>query len=102
MRRLLPRCIPVLAARKRLADQRPGTPIPSCLRRVGSWRPLLFASASPVRAMEIARVLPEGVELPAVMASLHEHYHGRGIELSKVGNAWVFPHGERCCGPANG
>ena len=51
---------------------------------------LLFASASPVRAAEITRILPEGAELAAVMASLHEHYRGRGVELSKVGNAWAF------------
>ena len=51
---------------------------------------LLFASASPVRANEIARVLPADTAVSEVLTVLREHYQGRGVELAKVGNAWAF------------
>ncbi len=51
---------------------------------------LLFASASPVRTNEIARVLPADTAVSEVLTVLRERYQGRGVELAKVGNAWAF------------
>ncbi len=51
---------------------------------------VLFASPTPVRSGDLARFLPEGVAVSSVLESLRAQYQGRGIELTKVGNAWAF------------
>ncbi|MGF1446300.1 MAG: SMC-Scp complex subunit ScpB [Pikeienuella sp.] len=51
---------------------------------------LLFASASPVTASEIARRLPQGTDLDAALLRLGERYAGRGIVLERAGDAWSF------------
>src|SRR5438270_6026164 len=51
---------------------------------------LLFAAAEPMEEGEIARRLPEGTDLAAVMAQLREEYANRGINLVRVGRKWLF------------
>jgi segregation and condensation protein B len=51
---------------------------------------LLFAATEPMDEGEIARRLPDGSDLSAVMARLREDYAPRGINLVRVGRKWLF------------
>ncbi len=51
---------------------------------------LLFASAEPVSERALARYLPEGVKLKAVLEELQRLYAGRGVNLNQVGKTWAF------------
>jgi segregation and condensation protein B len=51
---------------------------------------LLFASDRPVAENAIAERLPEGADVPALLAELRETYVNRGVNLVKVGNSWAF------------
>ncbi len=51
---------------------------------------LIFASAEPVGAAALARVLPDSVDVEPVVAALQAHYAGRGVELVEAGGGWQF------------
>ncbi len=51
---------------------------------------LLFAAAEPLSAQDLARRLPEGVEIGPALASLSARYAGRGVELECVADRWRF------------
>jgi segregation and condensation protein B len=51
---------------------------------------LLFAVAEPLGRDELARRLPEGVDVDAVLADLSERYAGRGVNLVRVAGKWTF------------
>ncbi len=51
---------------------------------------LLFAAPEPMAEAEIARRMPDGVVIDAVMAKLRLDYEGRGVSLVRVGAKWVF------------
>ena len=51
---------------------------------------LLFASAAPVTETEIADRLPEGTDVPALLADLESHYRERGVSLAKIAGGWTF------------
>jgi segregation and condensation protein B len=51
---------------------------------------LLFAATEPTEEGEIARRLPEGTDVGAIMARLREDYANRGINLVRVGRKWLF------------
>ena len=51
---------------------------------------LLFAATEPMDEGEIARRLPDGTDLAALMARLREDYAHRGINLVRVGRKWLF------------
>jgi len=51
---------------------------------------LLFASAEPVGEAALARHLPEGADLGAILAALQALYAGRGVELVAMGERWQF------------
>jgi len=51
---------------------------------------LLFASAQPVEESEMAKRLPEGADVPAVLARLRHDYAHRGVVLAHVGKKWTF------------
>jgi segregation and condensation protein B len=51
---------------------------------------LIFASADPVPARNLAALLPEDQEASAVIAALQARYAGRGVELAEVGGGWHF------------
>ncbi len=51
---------------------------------------LVFASASPVSARQIASRLPEGVAVETVMANLARSYAHRGVNVMKIGDGWAF------------
>jgi segregation and condensation protein B len=51
---------------------------------------IVFASAEPVSEKQLAQRLPDGLDIPAVMAELRLVYEKRGVNLMKVGDAWAF------------
>ena len=51
---------------------------------------IVFASAEPVSEKQIGQRMPEGIDVPAVMAELRETYSRRGVNLVRVGDAWAF------------
>jgi segregation and condensation protein B len=51
---------------------------------------IVFASAEPVSEKQIAQRMPEGADVPAVMAELQQTYARRGVNLVRVGDAWAF------------
>jgi segregation and condensation protein B len=51
---------------------------------------LLFASSVPVTETEIADRLPEGSDVPALIAELERHYRDRGVTLAKIAGGWTF------------
>ena len=50
----------------------------------------IFAAAKPVRQAELARQLPEGADVEALLAELVERYRTRGVNLVKAGDSWAF------------
>jgi segregation and condensation protein B len=51
---------------------------------------LVFASAEPVTEKALAARLPEGIDLPQVMAELQRLYEKRGVNLVRIADAWAF------------
>src|SRR5918995_4170343 len=51
---------------------------------------LLFASAEPMGADELARRLPRSADVDAVLAELRAHYAQRGVNLVRVAGRWAF------------
>ena len=51
---------------------------------------LLFASAEPVPASHVARLLPPSLDADAVLAAVRDRHAGGGIELVEVAGAWQF------------
>lgn len=54
---------------------------------------ILFAAASPVSTAELKRRLP-GHDVDGALASLMEHYSGRGIRLAEFNSRWAFRSAE--------
>lgn len=51
---------------------------------------LLFASAEPLPEALLAARLGEGINAAALLAELRRQYHGRGVNLVRVGGGWAF------------
>jgi segregation and condensation protein B len=51
---------------------------------------LIFASVEPLSEDEMAKRLPEGVDLGAALAFLKADYFSRGVNLVRVGKKWTF------------
>jgi segregation and condensation protein B len=51
---------------------------------------IVFASAEPVSEKQIGQRLPDGIDVPAVMAELQQIYERRGVNLVRVNDAWAF------------
>lgn len=51
---------------------------------------LLFASREPVSETAIAERLPKGVDVAAVLDRLQHLYAGRGVNLRRVAQGWMF------------
>ncbi len=51
---------------------------------------IVFASAEPVTEKALAARLPEGIDVPAVMAEIQRQYQKRGVNLVRVDDAWAF------------
>ncbi len=73
----------------------PSDSLPDPLRLVEA---LLFSSADPVTPDALARHLPEGTDLAALLDRLQSDYEGRGINLVHVGRRWAFRTSEDLAG----
>jgi segregation and condensation protein B len=51
---------------------------------------ILFAAGEPLTADEIAELAGDGAPVAAALASLRDHYAGRGVELVERGGRWHF------------
>src|SRR5712671_1565817 len=51
---------------------------------------LLFAAAEPLEQQALAKVLPAGTDLPALLAELQRQYESRGVNLVRVAGKWQF------------
>ncbi|MBI3444508.1 MAG: SMC-Scp complex subunit ScpB [Magnetospirillum sp.] len=51
---------------------------------------LIFASSEPVPERAMAERLPEGADLPQLLAELERHYAVRGFNLVRRGDGWAF------------
>jgi segregation and condensation protein B len=51
---------------------------------------LLFASAAPLDEESIAERLPEGADVPALVAELAEHYAARGVNIVRIAGGWTL------------
>jgi segregation and condensation protein B len=51
---------------------------------------MLFASAEPLTAAEMAARMPQGCDPAEALVLLRRRYAGRGVELVRVGEAWAF------------
>ena len=51
---------------------------------------ILFASANPVTVRELESRMPHGCDATEVIVHLRKRYDGRGVNLSKVGDAWTM------------
>ena len=51
---------------------------------------VLFAAGQPLEASDIAEVLPQGVDVPAVLMTLKSTYAERGVNLVEVAGKWRF------------
>ena len=51
---------------------------------------MVFASAAPVGARQLAQLLPDGIEAETVLAALRARYAGRGVELAEVAGGVQF------------
>lgn len=55
---------------------------------------VLFASAQPMSEAVIATRLPEGSDIPRLLAALVEIYANRGVNLVQAGGFWLFRSAE--------
>lgn len=55
---------------------------------------VLFASAEPMNEAMIATRLPEGSDVPQLLAALTEIYANRGVNLVQAGGHWLFRSAE--------
>jgi segregation and condensation protein B len=51
---------------------------------------LIFASAEPVSAEDLAARLPEGSDVAGILRELQQSYVGRGVNLVQVAGKWSF------------
>ncbi|WP_073253894.1 SMC-Scp complex subunit ScpB [Shimia gijangensis] len=51
---------------------------------------ILFASAEPVSVKELNDRMPHGCDAAEALAHLRKRYEGRGVRVTKVGDAWAM------------
>ena len=51
---------------------------------------MLFASADPLTIADLSARMPEGCDAAEAVAHLRRRYEGRGVHLTRVGDAWAF------------
>lgn len=73
-------------------EDRGGNPVERLLlaEAVRMAEAIVFASTEPVTEKALLARLPDGVDLPQVMAELRTHYEKRGVNLVRSGDAWAF------------
>ena len=51
---------------------------------------LLFASSDPLDEKTLTEILPKNADIEKILEKIQELYKGRGVELTKVNNKWIF------------
>lgn len=51
---------------------------------------LIFASAEPVAAVDLANRLPDGTDVAGILRELQETYATRGVNLVQIAGKWMF------------
>jgi segregation and condensation protein B len=51
---------------------------------------LLFASSDPLDEKTLCEILPEKADIDEILNKIKELYQGRGVELKKINNKWMF------------
>ena len=51
---------------------------------------ILFATAEPITVADLNARMPHGCDAAAALKTLAERYEGRGVTLSRVGDAWAL------------
>ena len=51
---------------------------------------LLFAAKEPLDEATLAQRLPDGAEIPAILATIEEHYRHKGVNLTRLAGKWTF------------
>ena len=51
---------------------------------------LIFASPAPLSETDIAKRMPNGVTVEAVLLRLRQDYAARGVNLVRIGKTWMF------------
>lgn len=67
-----------------------GLKVPSMPEQERMAEAVLFASAQPLTAREIAARLPAGCDVAQAIAALRRRYADRGVRLVRVGEAFAF------------
>ncbi|MCB1360630.1 MAG: SMC-Scp complex subunit ScpB [Rhodobacter sp.] len=65
-------------------------PVPPMGEQERMVEAILFASAEPVSASELAKRLPEGCDVAEALVHLRSRYAGRGVHLVRVGDGWAM------------
>ena len=73
-----------------MTDPDPPPPEPPTDAELRLAEALIFASAAPVAASNLAAILDPGRDADAVLAVLQARYAGRGVELAPVAGGWQF------------
>jgi segregation and condensation protein B len=76
-RKIMPRDVPEKTAEQRAEELR-------------LLEAMLFASAEPLDAKDLAARLPEHVDLEDALMRLQEDYAGRGVNLVRINGKWTF------------
>ncbi len=51
---------------------------------------MLFAASEPMSTAEMSKRMPHGSDAAEALVHLRKRYEGRGVTLSKIGDAWAF------------
>ena len=51
---------------------------------------LLFASSDPLDEKTLIEILPKNTDIEKILENIQDLYKGRGVELTKVNNKWMF------------
>jgi segregation and condensation protein B len=65
-------------------------PLIDLTEQVRAVEALLFASSDPLDEKSMLDILPNGADIGKILDEINQIYLGRGVELTKVNNKWMF------------
>jgi segregation and condensation protein B len=75
---------------ERIEDEMDIEPTPVNAEHLRMMEALLFAASEPLEAKALATSLPEGADVPGLLAELQALYEKRGVNLVCVADKWLF------------
>jgi segregation and condensation protein B len=66
------------------------SPLSSLNDQLRAVEALLFASSDPLDEKTLTEILPKNADIEKILEKIQELYKGRGVELTKVNNKWMF------------